>query len=1059
MKRRRGRAKSLPLSTRKGQTSSRSMTTRRAASKAATNSSEGSTTSADSRRSSLADPTHVIGGDDIDSGRPAKRARRTSIATENRPVTRRQKTLSQEPIGSPEKSSRDSLAPELPIIEEPEKMDEQIEKSAMDVDRHGDQYSFASEAGEKLPPLLKRRGRKPKPKPVTASVSRLQELAAPWDHENGTDHEGSNALSRANSRAPDRVAKRMPGRRRAPHADPDIEADLRRQLQLRLAYRSVAKALKPLLAELSQRGIDALEDDEEAHQQGEEYTAVMAELEARLQSRLAILENERRIKTDFREEWLELQKDELQRRFHDSVEVLKDDYHTKAENFLLELYRDFERGIDDDATEDEDGVVGPQHGKTSTANPTGRLDHKFDSRSRFFLVTEKLANERQRQIAMQNLQQDFIVEKDHDETAEELEAPNEKEYPAGFGLASTGRREYATSVLNLKALVRATQSVENGEQPEEQIHPVIPNEEAAGLQALADLLTSQAPLELLTREPPRMQTPPAVVIKQEAESVEYTGTTPSGGDVIDLTTPQRKRPESGEDIFSALEQNLNLYPVSPQKTIKFENNPASHTAVSPAKKKHEWKQSPQSSVSSPRTQKNAEVAQPGFQIPGLQIPGLQPMEPVQQPKQSTFRVQETASSEVPLWASEASKTLPNGTGPIIGANIPRHNDRQLDARSAQPPADGTNRPEPRQPFAVVAARRSPAPTAPASRWDTLYEQNRRGSRNGIGTTGPHDIQARVAHDRRLSESIGSSTNQHNDANQATIPTHRRNMSIPAKVLSPISFLRRSQSPGTTHPGHRGYMNPVITELATTQQTGSPSSGSQSVVDISRKRDHPPPGSWHGEQHRNSHSTSRNHTPPPPGHRRTPPVSYPPVPGSASGPAYQHQSPYTTGPSYHIPQPQPQGLYSVPYQGPSPPGSQHQYQQPLPSTSAPGYDHRPPNPYTPAQPQQPQQQQQIYAGGAPPYQTHPATPIGFFTGPPLPSAGPPPPPGSMFSPRFGREYPLSQQQPPSAGGQQFSGGPGQRPPSPRDGGATNPHMKDDVSGRGERDGGIGWKTRM
>lgn len=577
MKRRRGRAKSLPLSTRKGQTSSRNMATRRAASKAATNSSEGSTTSVDSRRSSLADSTHVVGGDDIDSSRPAKRARRTSITTENRPVTRRHKTLSQEPIGSPAKSFRNSLAPELPIIEEPENDDDQIEQSAMNGDVDADQDGFASEAGEKLSPLPKRRGRKPKSKTVTASISRLQELTAPWDHENGTDHEGSNAPSRATSRAPsrapDRVAKRMPGRRRAPHADSNIEADLRRQLQLRLAYRSVAKALKPLLAELSQRGIDALEDDEEAHQQGEEYTAVMAELDTRLQSRLAILENERRIKTDFREEWLELQKDELERRFHDRVEVLKDDYHTKAENCLLELHREFERAIDDDATEDEDGVVGPQYGKTSNANPTGRLDHRFDSRSRFFLVTEKLGKERQRQIALQNLQRDFIVDEDHDESAEELDAPGEKEYPPGFGLAPTGRREYATSVLNMKALARATEAVENGEQPEEQIHPVIPNGKATGLQVLADLLTSQAPLVLPARELPRMQTPP-VVVKQEPEPSENTGTAPKGegGDVIDLTTPQQKRRESGgEDIFSALEQNLNLYPSSPQKTTKLES--------------------------------------------------------------------------------------------------------------------------------------------------------------------------------------------------------------------------------------------------------------------------------------------------------------------------------------------------------------------------------------------------------------------------------------------------------------------------------------------------------
>jgi hypothetical protein len=559
MKRRRGRAKSLPLNTRKGQPSSRNMTTRRAASKAATNSSGGSTTSADSRRSSLADSTHVVGGDDIDSRRPAKRARRTSTVTDTHLLTRRQKLVSQEPIESPEKSSRESVAPDPPRIEEPENNDDYIDQSVM----NGDYNGFASEAGEKLSPLPKRRGRKPKPKTVAALTSRMQELAASWDQENGTDREASNAPSRATSRAPDRVAKRMPGRRRAPHADPNIEADLRRQLQLRLAYRSVAKALKPLLAELSQRSIDALEDDEEAHQQGEEYTAVMTELDTRLQRRLEVLENERRIKTDSLHEWLELQKEELRLRFVNRVEVFQDDYQTRAENRLLELYREYEREMDDDATEDEDGVVGPQHGKTSNANPTGKLDHKFDSRSRFFLVTEKLADGRQRQIEMQKLQKDFTAE-GHDDVQEEIVAPDENEYPSGFGHVSTARRDYATSVLNLKALALASETVEKDDERKERAAQIIPNEDAIGLQVLADIMNLQ-PLVVL---PARMQTPPPpVLVKKEPESIEFMGL--RRGDVVDLTTPQ-KQGENSQETRLAAEQESIAASTSPQMAIKVE---------------------------------------------------------------------------------------------------------------------------------------------------------------------------------------------------------------------------------------------------------------------------------------------------------------------------------------------------------------------------------------------------------------------------------------------------------------------------------------------------------
>jgi hypothetical protein len=539
------------------------MTIRRAASKAATNSSSGSTTSADSRRSSLADSTHVVGGEDIDSGRPAKRVRRTSTINDSRPLTRRQKTVSQEPIESPEKSSRGSIAPDLPRIEEPENNDEPIDQSMM----NGDYDGFASEAGEKLSPLPKRRGRKPKPKTVTASASRMQELVGSWEQEHGTDHEASNAPSRATSRAPsrapDRVAKRMPGRRRAPHADPNIEADLRRQLQLRLAYRSVAKALKPLLAELSQRSIDALEDDEEAHQQGEEYTAVMAELDARLQSRLQFLEHERRIKTDSRQEWLELQKEELQRRFSDRVEALRDDYDTQAEERLLELYREYEREVDDDATEDEDGVVRPQYGKTSIANPTGILDHKFDSRSRFFLVTEKLADGRQNQIEMHKLQKAFLAE-GHDETQEESESTNENEYPSGFGYSSTARREYATSVLNLKALALATEAVGNNDEKEANAK-IIPNEDATGLQALADAMNTYRPVVVL---PTRMHTPPPpVLVKKEPKPVNFFG--PREEQVIDLTTPRKQAEGNWEDPVITKQGSM-IGLSSPQMAVKVE---------------------------------------------------------------------------------------------------------------------------------------------------------------------------------------------------------------------------------------------------------------------------------------------------------------------------------------------------------------------------------------------------------------------------------------------------------------------------------------------------------
>lgn len=85
---------------------------------------------------------------------------------------------------------------------------------------------------------------------------------------------------------------RLPGRRRAHHADIDVEVDLRRQLELRIAYRAIAKALKPILAELADRTAQEQRANAELYKQCPEYQEVLDELEEHLNSRLALLQTE-----------------------------------------------------------------------------------------------------------------------------------------------------------------------------------------------------------------------------------------------------------------------------------------------------------------------------------------------------------------------------------------------------------------------------------------------------------------------------------------------------------------------------------------------------------------------------------------------------------------------------------------------------------------------------------------------------------------------------------------------------------------------------------------------
>ena len=99
--------------------------------------------------------------------------------------------------------------------------------------------------------------------------------------------------------------RRLPGRKRQPNPDINIEADLRRQLQLKTNYRAVAKALKPILAELAKRAIEEIREDDEAYSKHKQYEIVLKQLKTRLQERLAYLNESYRLKKKYAEDALQ----------------------------------------------------------------------------------------------------------------------------------------------------------------------------------------------------------------------------------------------------------------------------------------------------------------------------------------------------------------------------------------------------------------------------------------------------------------------------------------------------------------------------------------------------------------------------------------------------------------------------------------------------------------------------------------------------------------------------------------------------------------------------------
>lgn len=286
------------------------MTTRKAASQAATNSTANSEASTDSRRSSLANSTAHVGGFDIDfdSGRPAKRKRQLSGSHDS---TNERSSFNPSLDGKPTtRRVQHEGSLDVPLLSID---DENVNNGALSVElsENGDTIPIRDRIDEDadvirdlkpIAPVVRRRGRGRRPKTVA------QNLAVESGNESIGQTTPARSASRLNGNGMDsdqdratRVIKRLPGRRRAPNPNLSIEADLRRQLHLKMGYRAVAKALKPVLAELSKRSIDELLTNEEYHKENEAYEEVIAQLDKRLQHKLQLLENEKRILTEFHE--------------------------------------------------------------------------------------------------------------------------------------------------------------------------------------------------------------------------------------------------------------------------------------------------------------------------------------------------------------------------------------------------------------------------------------------------------------------------------------------------------------------------------------------------------------------------------------------------------------------------------------------------------------------------------------------------------------------------------------------------------------------------------------
>jgi hypothetical protein len=132
-------------------------------------------------------------------------------------------------------------------------------------------------------------------------------------------------------------------------------------------------------------------------------------------------------------------------------------------------------------------LIHPLHARPTFKNPIGRLDARHDSRSRFFLETERLGSVLDERVHV-GKQQGAALRENSERAAgsdEQAVAVAANQLPEGFGSTDEMLRAEAVAALNIHRLFRAATEIEREEfERRKPPIPVLSNSEAFGLQAL-----------------------------------------------------------------------------------------------------------------------------------------------------------------------------------------------------------------------------------------------------------------------------------------------------------------------------------------------------------------------------------------------------------------------------------------------------------------------------------------------------------------------------------------------------------------------------------------------
>ncbi|KAK0306141.1 hypothetical protein LTR01_006489 [Friedmanniomyces endolithicus] len=196
-------------------------------------------------------------------------------------------------------------------------------------------------------------------------------------------------------------------RRRAAHHLPGVEMRMRRQLETKKAYRVIARELKAVLAEISQRSLDQVASSEASYVEATEFKDVKAGLDAALEKRNALVRAQHKLNMGLLKQSLQSQEQVRRTESQFIIENAQDAACARLQLEFLTVARKAQLldKPNNNATEDEDEIV-PRPKRMAHGFKRGdALGHVYESRSRQALETERAMKDMQCRLLMRKMLQ------------------------------------------------------------------------------------------------------------------------------------------------------------------------------------------------------------------------------------------------------------------------------------------------------------------------------------------------------------------------------------------------------------------------------------------------------------------------------------------------------------------------------------------------------------------------------------------------------------------------------------------------------------------------------